>query len=141
MMSRTRDQSLLEALLDSWDRNNIILLNLLRALPEGGVDGRARLRSPRANAERQCQGGAQRGQEPGGARSGHEPPLRPPDPPASAHDLARGLPPRPDQAGSQGDGPSADGSGSWSSYVGCLDAQEVSRRLNFLRQVDYFNAG
>lgn len=34
-MSRTHDQSLLEALLDSWDRNNTILLNLLRALPEG----------------------------------------------------------------------------------------------------------
>ncbi len=32
-MSRTQDQSLLDALLDSWDRNNTILLNLLRALP------------------------------------------------------------------------------------------------------------
>lgn len=29
------DQSLLEAVLDSWDRNNTILVNLLRALPEG----------------------------------------------------------------------------------------------------------
>ncbi len=28
------------------------------------------------------------------------------------------------------DGPPADGSGSWSSYVGCLDAQELSGRLN-----------
>ena len=34
-MSDTPDQRLLEALLDSWDRNNTILLNLLRAIPEG----------------------------------------------------------------------------------------------------------
>jgi uncharacterized damage-inducible protein DinB len=40
-MSTTQDQSLLEALLDSWDRNNIILVNLLRAVPEGGLDARA----------------------------------------------------------------------------------------------------
>ena len=39
-MARTHDQSLLEALLDSWDRNNTILLNLLRALPEGGLEAR-----------------------------------------------------------------------------------------------------
>jgi Uma2 family endonuclease len=39
-MSRTHDQSLLEALLDSWDRNNTILLNLLRALPEGRLEAR-----------------------------------------------------------------------------------------------------
>jgi hypothetical protein len=32
---------LLEALLDSWDRNNTILLNLLRALPQGGLEARA----------------------------------------------------------------------------------------------------
>jgi uncharacterized damage-inducible protein DinB len=37
----TPDQSLLEAVLDSWDRNNTILINLLRALPEGGLDARA----------------------------------------------------------------------------------------------------
>jgi hypothetical protein len=36
-MSDAPDQRLLEALLDSWDRNNTILLNLLRALPEGGL--------------------------------------------------------------------------------------------------------
>jgi uncharacterized damage-inducible protein DinB len=35
------DQSLLEALLNSWDRNNMIVLNLLRALPEGGLEARA----------------------------------------------------------------------------------------------------
>ena len=45
-MSRTHDQSLLEALLDSWDRNNIILLNLLRALPEGGLEARVMGGSP-----------------------------------------------------------------------------------------------
>ena len=40
-MSTTHDQSLLEALLDSWDRNNTILVNLLRAVPEGGLEARA----------------------------------------------------------------------------------------------------
>ena len=35
------DQRLLEALLDSWDRNNTILVNLLRVLPEGGLEVRA----------------------------------------------------------------------------------------------------
>jgi len=45
-MTRTHDQSLLEALLDSWDRNNTILLNLLRALPEGGLEARVMEGSP-----------------------------------------------------------------------------------------------
>ena len=45
-MSRTHDQSLLEALLDSWDRNNTILLNLLRVLPEGGLEARMMGGSP-----------------------------------------------------------------------------------------------
>ena len=40
------NQHLLEALLDPWDRNNSILLNLLRALPEGGLDARAVLGGP-----------------------------------------------------------------------------------------------
>ncbi len=40
------DQRLLDALLDSWDRNNTILLNLLRALPEGGLEARAMEGSP-----------------------------------------------------------------------------------------------
>ena len=35
------DQHLLEALLDSWDRNNTILVNLLRAVPEDRLDTRA----------------------------------------------------------------------------------------------------
>src|SRR5437899_3902984 len=37
---------LLEALLDSWDRNNTILVNLLRALPEDGLKARAMEGSP-----------------------------------------------------------------------------------------------
>jgi len=32
----TLDQSVLGAVLDSWDRNNTILVNLLRAMPEVG---------------------------------------------------------------------------------------------------------
>jgi uncharacterized damage-inducible protein DinB len=36
----------LEALLDSWDRNNTILVNLLRAIPEGAMDIRATGSSP-----------------------------------------------------------------------------------------------
>jgi uncharacterized damage-inducible protein DinB len=40
------DQRLLKALLDSWDRNNTILVNLLRALPEGGLEARAMEGSP-----------------------------------------------------------------------------------------------
>jgi uncharacterized damage-inducible protein DinB len=35
------DGSLLDALLDSWARNNTILVNLLRALPDGGMGLRA----------------------------------------------------------------------------------------------------
>jgi uncharacterized damage-inducible protein DinB len=38
---RLRDRSLLAALLDSWNRNNTILVNLLRALPDGGLEARA----------------------------------------------------------------------------------------------------
>jgi uncharacterized damage-inducible protein DinB len=45
-MSDALDQRLLEALLDSWDRNNTILLNLLRALPEGGLEAKAMEGSP-----------------------------------------------------------------------------------------------
>jgi uncharacterized damage-inducible protein DinB len=41
-----KDVQLLEALLDSWDRNNTILLNLLGALPEGGLKARAMEGSP-----------------------------------------------------------------------------------------------
>jgi len=45
-MSVAQDQPLLEALLESWDRNNAILVNLLRALPEGGLEARAIESSP-----------------------------------------------------------------------------------------------
>ena len=45
-MSNAPEQPLLEALLNSWDRNNIILLNLLRAVPEGGLEARAMESSP-----------------------------------------------------------------------------------------------
>ena len=40
------DQRLLEALLDSWDRNNAILINLLRALPQTALEARAVESSP-----------------------------------------------------------------------------------------------
>ena len=40
-MSDATDQRLLKALLDSWDRNNTILINLLAVLPPGGLDARA----------------------------------------------------------------------------------------------------
>jgi uncharacterized damage-inducible protein DinB len=46
MASATNQQNLLDVLLDSWDRNNTILVNLLRALPEGGLDARAMEGSP-----------------------------------------------------------------------------------------------
>jgi uncharacterized damage-inducible protein DinB len=45
-MPATSYTSLLEALLDSWDRNNTILTNLVRALPEGGLDARVMESSP-----------------------------------------------------------------------------------------------
>lgn len=41
-----QDQRLFDALLDSWDRSNTILLNLLRALPEGGLGAKAMDGSP-----------------------------------------------------------------------------------------------
>ena len=40
------DQRLLDALLNSWDFNNTILVNLLRALPEGAQQARAMDGSP-----------------------------------------------------------------------------------------------
>jgi uncharacterized damage-inducible protein DinB len=45
-MTDATDQNLLEALLDSWDRNNTILVNLLRALPEDALGARAMEGSP-----------------------------------------------------------------------------------------------
>jgi len=40
------NQDLLNVLLDSWDRNNTILVNLLRILPEGTLDAWAMDGSP-----------------------------------------------------------------------------------------------
>jgi uncharacterized damage-inducible protein DinB len=45
-MSDAPDQRLLDDFLDSWDRNNTILVNLLRALPEDGLDVKAMDGSP-----------------------------------------------------------------------------------------------
>ena len=45
-MSGAHDRSVLEALLDSWDRNNTILVNLLRVLPPDGLEARALPNSP-----------------------------------------------------------------------------------------------
>lgn len=45
-MSGAHDPNLLAALLDSWDRNNTILLNLLRALPNAGLEARVMEGSP-----------------------------------------------------------------------------------------------
>ena len=45
-MSKAPPQSLLEALLDSWDRNATILMNLLRAVPADGLEIRAMQGSP-----------------------------------------------------------------------------------------------
>ena len=45
-MSDAPDQRLLEVLLDSWDRSNTILLNLLCALPKGGLEARVMEGSP-----------------------------------------------------------------------------------------------
>ena len=45
-MADILDQSLLEALLDSWDRNNTILVNLLHAVPQGGLEAKVMVDSP-----------------------------------------------------------------------------------------------
>jgi len=45
-MTGSPDQDLLDAVLDSWDRNNAIMLNLLRVIPEGGLDVKAIDSSP-----------------------------------------------------------------------------------------------
>jgi uncharacterized damage-inducible protein DinB len=45
-MSDAPNERLLEALLDSWDRNNTVMLNLLRSLPEGGLEVKAIDSSP-----------------------------------------------------------------------------------------------
>lgn len=40
------DVDILSAVLDSWDRNNAILLNLLQVIPDGGLDARLMAGSP-----------------------------------------------------------------------------------------------
>ena len=45
-MNMSQDERLLAVLIESWDRNNTILVNLLRALPKGGLDARAMEDSP-----------------------------------------------------------------------------------------------
>ena len=45
-MTAAQDQRLLHALLDSWDRSNTVLLNLLGAIPDGGLEARAMEGSP-----------------------------------------------------------------------------------------------
>jgi len=45
-LSNKPEQRLLEALLDSWERNNTIQVNLLGALPAGGLEVRAMEGSP-----------------------------------------------------------------------------------------------
>jgi uncharacterized damage-inducible protein DinB len=45
-MSNAPDRSLLEVLLDSWDRNNTILINLFQAIPKAGLEARAMQGSP-----------------------------------------------------------------------------------------------
>jgi uncharacterized damage-inducible protein DinB len=45
-MAMSDGAGLLDAVLDSWRRNNTILLNLLRAVPEGGLEARAMAGSP-----------------------------------------------------------------------------------------------
>jgi uncharacterized damage-inducible protein DinB len=45
-MANASDQGLLDALLDSWDRNNTILVNLLHLVPEGGMEVKPAAGSP-----------------------------------------------------------------------------------------------
>ncbi len=42
----TANNNLLDIILDSWDRNNRILVNLVRALPPGGLEARVMSGSP-----------------------------------------------------------------------------------------------
>ncbi|WP_438480265.1 DinB family protein [Oleiharenicola lentus] len=47
MTTRTlSEHSLLAAVLDAWDRNNTVLVNLLRCVPPGGLEARATATSP-----------------------------------------------------------------------------------------------
>ena len=45
-MLNNSDERILDVLLDSWDRNNTILINLLRAIPIEGLEAKATMSSP-----------------------------------------------------------------------------------------------
>jgi uncharacterized damage-inducible protein DinB len=45
-VASANNHDLLEVILDSWDRNSLILVSLLRALPPGGLEARALSNSP-----------------------------------------------------------------------------------------------
>lgn len=45
-MTRALEQPILDALLDSWERSNVVLLNLLRTIPDGRLEARAMPGSP-----------------------------------------------------------------------------------------------
>lgn len=49
-MTEASGQRMLDVMLDSWDRNNTVLLNLLGAIPNGGLDARAMAGSPTVSA-------------------------------------------------------------------------------------------
>ena len=44
------EQAILDAVLDCWERSNIVLLNLLKAIPDGGLAARALDGSPTVGA-------------------------------------------------------------------------------------------
>ena len=45
-MLNNSDESILDVLLDSWDRSNTILINLLRAIPKEGLEAKVTISSP-----------------------------------------------------------------------------------------------
>ena len=45
-MTTDQGQRILDAVVDAWDRSNLALVNLLRAIPAGGLDARAMTGSP-----------------------------------------------------------------------------------------------
>jgi uncharacterized damage-inducible protein DinB len=45
-LGQPQGERLLDALLESWDRNNTVLLNLLHLIPRGGLDARVMEGSP-----------------------------------------------------------------------------------------------
>jgi uncharacterized damage-inducible protein DinB len=46
MITAAQGQRILDASLDSWDRGNVALINLLRAIPDKGLEARAMAGSP-----------------------------------------------------------------------------------------------